>query len=163
MTTVTKSLTIDPAAANELTAAAQADGTSVSRLFVLALEDAIAEGLSPDLEPLSAGSKTLAPRLDPELVAAAEAKAAEAGLSFSAFARTALAQYLALDEDADADDEDDLEPVEDEDDPEGAELDDDEDEEPVELGREKIAGLLLGVGLLAFFWFAEPSPAHVKA
>ena len=171
MTTVTKSLTIEPAAADELAAAAQSDGLSVSRLIALALEDAIEDGLDPYLEPLPAGSKTLAPRLDPELVVAAEAKAAEAGLSYSAFTRAALARYLADGEDTvelDAEEEDhDVDEDLDEDAESEDELGDENDEEepePPELSRgQKIAALVVaGIGLLAFLWFSEPSSARAS-
>lgn len=154
MATVTKSLTIDPAAADDLVSAAQVEGLSVSRLVALALEDAIEDGLDPYLDPLPAGSKTLAPRLDPELVAAAEVQAAEAGLSYSAFTRAALASHL-----ADAGDSLD---GEEEDEDEDVELGD--DEEPAELSRgQKIAGLVVvGVGLFAFLWLSEPRPARAS-
>jgi predicted HicB family RNase H-like nuclease len=169
MTTVTKSLTIEPAAADELAAAAQSDGLSVSRLIALALEDAIEDGLDPYLEPLPAGSKTLAPRLDPELVAAAEAKAAEAGLSYSAFTRAALARYVADGEDTvelDAEEEDRIDEDLDENAESEYELADDEFEdeepEPPELSRgQKIAALVVaGIGLLALLWFSEPRSAR---
>jgi predicted HicB family RNase H-like nuclease len=170
MTTVTKSLTIEPAAADELAAAAESDGLSVSRLIALALEDAIEDGLDPYLEPLPAGSKTLAPRLDPELVAAAEAKAAEAGLSYSAFTRAALARYVADGDDTvelDAEEED-HHVGEDLDEDAEYELADDEYEdqepEPPELSRgQKIAALVVaGIGLLALLWFSEPSSARAS-
>lgn len=164
MATVTKSLTIDPAAADDLVSAAQVEGLSVSRLVALALEDAIEDGLDPYLDPLPAGSKTLAPRLDPELVAAAEAKAAEAGLSYSAFTRAALASHLADAGDSldgeEEDEDDDVEAAEDED----VELGDYEDEEPAKLSRgQKIAGLVVvGAGLFALLWFSEPHPARAS-
>jgi predicted HicB family RNase H-like nuclease len=162
MTTVTKSLTIEPAAAAKLAAAAQSHELSVSRLIALALQNAIEDGLDPYLEPLPAGPKTLAPRLDPELVAAAEAKAAETGLSYSAFTRAALANYL-------ADGEDELDDTEEDrvDEESDEALDDEyEDEEldPPELSQgQKIAALVVaGIGLIALLWFSDPSSARAS-
>ena len=97
----TRTLRLRDDAAEELASVAAEDGLSVSGLIAEALEDAVENGLDADVEPLPTGSRTVGAALDERLIRRVARAAAEEGLTFSGFARQALAGYLAGDDDED--------------------------------------------------------------
>jgi hypothetical protein len=97
--TQTRTLRLRDDAAEEVASVAEAEGLSVSGLIAEALEDAVENGLDDIAEPFPAGSRTVGAALDERLIRRV-ARAAEAeNLTFSDFARAALAGYLVEGED----------------------------------------------------------------
>lgn len=96
--TKTRTLRLREDAAEELASIAAEDRLSVSGLIAEALEEAVENGLDSDSEPLPAGSRIVGAALDERLIRRVARAAETEGLTFSDFARAALASYLVEEE-----------------------------------------------------------------